>query len=67
MRLDIAIEVIRHEVIIALIDDGIAECGETARVAESAGFDGVEDAGEVRVELEIAVRVGVAEVFDVFG
>lgn len=67
MRLDITVEIIRYEVIIALVDDGIAERGETARVAKGAGFDGVEDAGEVRVELEIAVGVGVAKVFDVFG
>lgn len=45
----------------------ITQCGEAARVAEGVGFDGVEDAGEIGIEGEIAVGVGVAEVFDVFG
>lgn len=67
MRLDVAIKVIAHEVVIAVIDDGIAERGETSSVAEHAGFNGVEDLFEVFVELEGAVVVGVAEVFDVFG
>lgn len=67
MCLDVAIEIIAHEVVIAVVDDGIAEGGEAARVAEHVALDGVEDFLEVRVELEGAVGVGVAEVFDVFG
>ena len=67
MRLNITIKIIAHEVIIAMLGDGITESGEAARVAKRVGFDGVEDAGEVGVEGEGAVGVGVAEVFDVFG
>jgi len=67
MRLDITIEVVGNEIVIALVNDAVAQRGEAARVAELAGIDGGEDAGEVRVEAEVAVEVGVAEVFDVFG
>ena len=67
MRLDITIEIITNKIIIAVVDDGIAEGGEAARVTEHAGLDGGEDFFEVWVELEGAVGVGVAEVFDVFG
>ena len=67
VRLDITIKIIAHEVIIPMIDDRITQSGEAARVAKHVGFDGVEDAGEVGVEGEVAVGVGVAEVFDVFG
>jgi len=64
---DVAVEVVGDEVVVALVDDGIAEGGEAAGVAESAGFDRVEDFGEVGVEFDVAVGVGVAEVFDIFG
>ena len=67
MRLNIRIEIVGHEVIIPMIGDRIAQRGKAARVAKGVGFDGVEDASEVRVEGEGAVGVGVAEVFDVFG
>ena len=67
MRLDITVEIIAHEVVIPMIGDRITQCGKATRVAEGVGFDGVEDAGEIGVEGEVAVGVGVAEVFDVFG
>ena len=67
MRLDITIEIIAHEVIVAMIGDRVAESGEAASVAKGVGFYGVENARQVRVESEGAVVVGVAEVFDVFG
>lgn len=42
--------------------------GEVVDVAEGAGTDGVEDFGEIGVELEIVgVEVFVTEFFDVFG
>lgn len=50
-----------------MFDDGVAERREASGVAEHATFDGVEDFAEVRVELEVAVGVGVAQVFYVFG
>ena len=67
MGLDITIEIIAHEVIVAVVGDRVAESEEAAGVAEGVGFDGVENAREVGVESEGAVGVGVAEVFDVFG
>lgn len=67
MCLDVGVEVVGDEVVIPLVDDGVAQRGEAARVAELAGLDGGEDGGEVRVEGEVAVVVGVAEVLDVFG
>lgn len=67
MRLDVAVEVIADEIVIAVIDYGVAEGGEAAGVAEHAAFDGVEDFLKVLVELEGTVGVGVTEVFDVFG
>lgn len=67
VRLDVAVEVIAHEVVIAVVDNGVAESGEAARVAEHVTLDGVEDFLEVRVQLEGAVGVGVAEVFHVLG
>lgn len=67
MRLDVAVEVVGNEIVVAVIGDGTAQGGEAVRVAEGAVLDGVEDLGEVRVELETAVVVGVAEVFDVLG
>lgn len=50
-----------------MIDDAVAQRTEAGGVPEGVGFDGVEDAGEVGVELEVAVVVRVAQVFDVFG
>ena len=50
-----------------MVDDGVAEGSEAVGVAKGVGLDGVEDFGEVGVEGEGTVVVGVAEVFDVFG
>ena len=65
--LDVAVEVIRDEVVVAMVGDAVAEGGEAGCVAKHVGFDGVEDFGEVGVELEGSVVVGMAEVFHVFG
>ena len=68
LRLDIAVEVVADEVVIAVVDDAVAEGREAARVAEHAALDRVEDFGEIRVQLERpAVVVRVPQVFDVFG
>ena len=67
LRLAIRCKVVADKVIVAVIDDGVAEGGEAVGFAEGVGFDCVEDFGEVGVEGEGAVVVGVAEVFDVFG
>lgn len=60
-------EIVGDEIIVSVLGDGRHERGELAGVAEGAGCDGVEDFGEVRVEVEAAVEVAVAELFDVFG
>ncbi len=44
MGLDITIEIIAHEVIVAVVGDGVAESGKPAGVAEGVGFDGIENA-----------------------
>ena len=67
MGFDVAVEVVGDEVVVALVDDGVAQGAEAVRVAEPTALDGVKDFGEVRVEFEVAVGVGVAEVFDVLG
>ena len=67
VRFHIAVEIIRDEVVVALVDDAVAKSSEAARIAELAAFDGVEHFRKVGIELEGAVVVGVAEVFDVFG
>ncbi len=66
VRLDITVEIVRHKVVITLVDDAIAESGELASVAKFATFDGIEHLCEVRIELEVAVVVSVAEIFYVF-
>lgn len=40
---------------------------EVSLVAEGVRLDGVEDALQLRVQLEVAVEVTMAEVLDVFG
>lgn len=49
-----------------MVNDTIAESGKAASVAEFTTFDSIKDFGEVRVELEVAIVVGVAEILDVF-
>ena len=67
MRLDVAVEVVADEVIVAVVADGADEGGELVGVAESVGLDGVEDFDEIRVYGVGAVVVCVAQIFDVFG
>ena len=66
MGLDVAVEIVGNEIVVALVDDGIAECCEAAGVAETPAFDGLEHLFQVRVEGEGAEVMSVAEVFDVF-
>ena len=67
VRLAVAVEVVRHEVVVAVVDDAVDEGGELAGVAEAAGLDGVKDFAQPVVQLVFAVKMVVAEVFDVFG
>ena len=66
MSLDIAVEIIRDKVIVAMVDDAVAESGETGCVAESPRFDGVKDLCEIWIEMERAIVVSMAKVFDIF-
>lgn len=65
--LDVAVEVVRDQVVVAVLHDTVAQRVEARRLAEHAPADGVEDFGQVRVQLEVAVLVGVAEILDVLG
>lgn len=47
--------------------DGCHQCGEVTGVAEHAAADGIEDLGQLRVELEVAIEMAVTELVDVFG
>ena len=65
MGLNVAVEVVRNEIVVALIDDRVAQSAEAVGIAEFTTFDGIKDFGEVGVEFEVAIGVGVPEVFDV--
>ena len=67
MRGDVGVEVIRDEVIVAMLFDSGCKGREVSLVAEGVRLDGVEDALQLRVQLEVAVEVTMAEVLDVFG
>ena len=67
MGRDIRVEIVRDQVIVAMVGDGAAQGAEPVGVAKRVRLDGVEDFGEVGVERKGAEGVGVAEVFDVFG
>ena len=67
MGLDVAVEVVRNEVVVAVVGDGVAQGAEAARVTEFSTLDGIENFGEVGIELEAAIGVGVTEIFDVLG
>ena len=63
---DVAIEVVGDEVIVAMVNNAVAQCGEATRVTEHIRFDGFEDFGKVGVKLERAVVVGMTEIFNIF-
>jgi hypothetical protein len=67
LGVDVALEVVGDQVIVSVIRDAVDEGAELGRVAEHAFTDDFEDAREVWVELEVAVPVRVAQVFDVLG
>lgn len=63
---DVGVEIVRDQVVVAVLLDGIGEGGEVARVAKCVALDCVEDALQLGVKLEIAVEVSVTEILDVF-
>lgn len=68
LRLDVGVEVVADEIVVAVIEDGGDEGGEVSLVAEAAGVDGGEDGAQVPVDVVRApVVVRVSEVLDVFG
>jgi hypothetical protein len=69
MRLEVGCKVIRDEVVVAVLGNAVDQSVEGAWVTELAGPDGVEDGGEVRIELEWsgAVDVIMTEVLNVLG
>jgi hypothetical protein len=66
LRINVRFEVVRDQVVIAVIDDRVHESRELAGIAEDSLADRGEDALEHGVEVEVLVVVGVAEVFNVF-
>ena len=64
--LDIAVEVIGNEIVVAVLNDGVAESREAAGVSKASTLDSLKHLVEIGVELEISVIVGMAEVFDIF-
>lgn len=67
VRLNVAVEVIRHQVIISVVADRAYHGSKVMRCAERALFNLVEYLVQVWVDAVRSVRVGVAEIFDVFG
>ena len=67
VRLAVAVEVVRDQVVVAVVDNAIDEGGKLVRVAKATGLDSVEDLAEAFVQFVFAVEVLVAEVFNVFG
>jgi hypothetical protein len=65
LRVDVRLEVVRDEVVIAVVDDRVDQVRELAGVAKHALADGLEHFLEHRVEVELLVEVRVAEVFDI--
>lgn len=50
LRLVIRVEVVGHEVVVAVVDDAVDQRREGARVAERVAADAVEDGGERGVD-----------------
>lgn len=67
LRLDVAAEVIRHEVVVAVLLDRRDQVAERPRVPERVRLDAVEDRAEVRVQRVRGVRVRVPQVLDLLG
>jgi hypothetical protein len=64
--LDVRVEVVRDEVVVAVLDNAVDQRGEALTVAEPPSADAVENGGELRVELVVRVDMGVAQVFHIF-
>jgi hypothetical protein len=67
LRLDIAIKVVRHQIVITVLLHRRDQGGEVVGGTKGVGADEGEDGGEGGVQGRGSVGVGVAQVFDVFG
>lgn len=67
LRVDVALEVVGDQVVIAMVDNAVDQSAELACIAERPVADGVKNARQLRVELEAAVEVVVTEIFDILG
>lgn len=67
MRLQVALEVVRDEVEVAMFGDAADEGRKRACVAELAVLNCTEDLLQPRVDLMLAIEVCVAKVFNVLG
>jgi len=63
--LDVAVEVIGYKVVVAMVNDRIAKGCEATGIPKFTAFNGVEYFRKIFINLEVAVGVGVAEVFNV--
>jgi hypothetical protein len=67
MRLQVALEVVGDEVVVAMFGDAADEGRKWSYVAELAVLNCVEDLLQLRVDLILAIEVCVAKVFNVLG
>jgi hypothetical protein len=58
--LAVAVKIVRHEIVVSMVDDSIDKGREGTSVTEHAAFDGLEDLVELVIELVVAIYVGVA-------
>jgi len=61
------VEIVRDEVVVAVIFNCTGQGAEHSCVAESVGLDSLKDFEKIWVKTVRAVVVGMAKVFDVFG
>ena len=59
-------KVVGDKIVVAVLNDGVDQSGESSFVTESAFLDAFEDFGQIGVNLILAVEMVVAEIFDVF-
>jgi hypothetical protein len=67
LRVDVALEIIRDEIVIAMFYNAVDQSTELTSIAECTIADGVEDPFQLRIDLEAAVEVSVTKILDVFG
>lgn len=67
MRLDIAVEIIRHQIVIAVVADSRNHGAKVVRSAESALLNLLEDLLKVTVDGVGSISVRVTQVFDILG